>query len=71
MGKTDETDEIVGDCPTCGRPMRATGVDRLADVDRTRVLGDNAGRRGPRDLSELVLRVACAAGHVWWRAQDS
>jgi hypothetical protein len=50
--------------------MRVEEVDRVADADRTRILGGRPGRPGPRDLSELLLRVACEAGHVWWLAQD-
>jgi hypothetical protein len=65
-----EASGTMGACPECGRPMRVTEVDRVTDADRTRILGGRPGRRGPRDLSELVLRVMCDAGHVWWLAQD-
>jgi hypothetical protein len=65
-----EASGAVGACPECGRPMRVVEVDRVADADRTRILGGRPGRPGPRDLSELVLRVMCDAGHVWWLAQD-
>jgi hypothetical protein len=63
------TSGTVGACPECGRPMRAVEVDRVADADRTHIRGGRPGR-GARDLSELVLRVMCHAGHVWWLAQD-
>lgn len=68
--KTRATAGTVGACLECGGPMRVTALERVRETDTTRVGGGQPGHLGWRNPDDLVSRVECAAGHVWWLALD-
>ncbi len=63
-------ERVVGACPDCGRPMRVTALERVEETDRTRIVGGQQGRAVRYAPHDLVSRIECEHGHVWWLVLD-
>lgn len=63
-------EQRTGACWECGQPVHIVALDRVRDVDRTRIIGGQPGRIHRREDEEFVSRIVCDEGHIWWRAHD-